>query len=91
MRMMETEDPLERWGWGWGAGTEAVEFEADHLLKNRGEKIRRQPKRSSRIKDHFPQDLDILSTLADSEGEVGMVLEVWGALEGPGLLNGGQK
>lgn len=43
MRMMETEDPLERWGWGWGcgAGTEAVEFEADHLLKNRGEKIRR--------------------------------------------------
>lgn len=46
---------------------------------------------SSRIKDHFPQDLDILSTLADSEGEVGKVLKVWGALEGPELLNGGQK
>ena len=46
MRLMETEDPLERWGGGggWGgqgAGNEVVELEADHLLKNHGEETQR--------------------------------------------------
>lgn len=84
MRMMETDDPWSS-GRGGGDGQQGMRpWSQRQIIHLKTGRKRRWPTRSSRVTDHFPQDLDILSTLAGSKGEVGKVLEVSGSLGSPG-------
>ena len=84
MRMMETEDPWSS-GRGGGDGQQGVRpWSQRQIIRLKTRQKRWWPTRSCRVTDHFPQDLDILSTLADSEGEVGKVLEGSESLGSPG-------